>query len=172
MVENLEYTIKQNIEDVEIRHYPRLVLAVVRDLEDNEAFGFLFRYISGENISDQKIEMTAPVISSQEIDMTVPVISGSNYMAFVLPSKFTIDKAPKPKNPRVKLEERKSKNLAVLRFRGKAKQEDIKEKTKTLLSILSKHKIKTQGEPILMRYNPPFIPGFIRRNEIAFEVEI
>jgi hypothetical protein len=30
--------------------------------------------------------------------------------------------------------------------------------------------IQVKGNPILMRYNSPFTPGFLRRNEVAVEI--
>ena len=39
-----------------------------------------------------------------------------------------------------------------------------------LIAILKTHKIQIKGEPVLMRYNSPFTPGFLRRNEVAVEI--
>ncbi len=171
MVEQLEYTVKERIGEIEIRHYPKHVIAVVEGLGDNSAFGYLFRYITGANISKENIDMTAPVISFQKIEMTAPVISQSGFMAFVLPSKFTIENAPRPSDTKVHLAERQSSLKAVIRFRGRAGDDQVNIKTKELLSILKEHKRKITGEPFLMRYNPPFIPGFFRRNEVAVDIE-
>jgi hypothetical protein len=171
MVKHLEYTVKERIGDIEIRRYPDHILAVVEGMRDNTAFGHLFRYISGENISKKKIEMTAPVVSSQKIDMTAPVISRPAFMAFVLPSQFTFDNAPKPTDPKVHLFKKESRLAAVLRFRGRAGENQVRAKTNELLTELKKYKRMVKGEPFLMRYNPPFIPGFLRRNEIGVDID-
>lgn len=159
MVEKVSYTVLNQIDNVEIRRYPSIVLAVVKDFNEDEAFNLLFRFISGENKGKEKIEMTAPVIST------------SDCMAFVLPFKFTIDTALGPINPQVKLKKTRSRDLAVMRFRGRSEEEEVEKKTKELLSILRKNNLKTTGKALLMRYNPPFIPGFFRRNEVAIEVK-
>jgi hypothetical protein len=39
-----------------------------------------------------------------------------------------------------------------------------------LLSALTAKGIHTIGEPFLMRYNAPFTPGFLRRNEVGVEI--
>jgi hypothetical protein len=159
MVEKVSYTVLNQIDNVEIRRYPSIVLAVVKDFNEDEAFNLLFRFISGENKGKEKIEMTAPVFST------------SDCMAFVLPFKFTIDTALGPINPQVKLKKTRSRDLAVMRFRGRSEEEEVEKKTKELLSILRKNNLKTTGKALLMRYNPPFIPGFFRRNEVAIEVK-
>jgi hypothetical protein len=171
MVEQLEYTVKERIEDIEIRLYPEHVIAVVEGMGDNTAFNHLFSYIAGENVSKEKIKMTAPVVSSQKIDMTAPVISSPAFMAFVLPTQFTFDNAPEPTDPKVHLVKKESRLAAVLRFRGRAGENQVQMKTNVLLSGLKKNNRKVKGEPFLMRYNPPFIPGFLRRNEIGIDIE-
>ena len=45
------------------------------------------------------------------------------------------------------------------------------ENIKRLLTILENNDLKTKGEPFLMRYNSPFTPGFLRRNEVAIEID-
>ncbi|MDD3622937.1 MAG: heme-binding protein, partial [Methanofollis sp.] len=35
---------------------------------------------------------------------------------------------------------------------------------------LEKAGVETVGEVFLMRYNPPWVPGFLRRNEVGIEI--
>ncbi len=155
MVQKVEYSVKRKIRAVEIRQYPEIVLAMVSGYGDNEAFGLLFRYISGANRAQQKLEMTAPVITSQEIEMTAPVISTENCMAFVLPPEFTFDTAPEPSNTQVRLKKMEPRRMAVLRFRGRTGKSAVEKKTKELLKNLKNNGIKPSGKTLLMRYNPP-----------------
>ncbi len=74
MVEKTQYSVIEKIEDIEIREYPEMILAVVKDIDEDNAFSLLFNYISGDNKVQDKIKMTAPVISSKKISMTTPVI--------------------------------------------------------------------------------------------------
>jgi len=39
-----------------------------------------------------------------------------------------------------------------------------------LLESLQKAGIATRGKPVLMRYNAPWTPGFLRRNEVGIEI--
>ncbi len=170
MVEKVKYKIIKNINDIEIRKYPELILAVVEGNEENNEFGLLFNYISGNNKTQKKIDMTAPVITSEKIKMTAPVITQKNYMAFVMPSIYTKDTIPTPLNPEIKIKIEPERILAVLRFSGYATKNKIERYKEKLIFELKSHNIKIKNDPILMRYNSPFAPGFIRRNEIAVEI--
>ena len=172
MVETVKYEVIKKLNRVEIRRYPKIVIARVSNFED-DSFGLLYRFISGQNRQKAKVKMTAPVVS-QEIKMTAPVFSdfsGSGYMAFVLPSEFSPETTPEPLDSRVKIEEVPARLVAVLRFSGSWSEAHFEEKTKELLDELENEKIETKGGVFTMLYNPPFTPSFLRRNEVAIEVE-
>lgn len=170
MVERVKYSIVETIGDIEIRQYPKMILAIVDGNDNDNAFGLLFNYISGENTLRDKIKMTAPVISSKKIEMTAPVISRDSYMAFVLPSSYDKDAVPIPTDPMVKIQIQPKKSFAVLRFSGYTSDAKVERMTQQMLNTLKKLNIKVKGIPFLMRYNSPFAPGFLRRNEVAVEV--
>ena len=170
MVEKAPYKVIRKINNIEIREYPKLIYAKVENNDDDNAFGLLFNYISGNNISQKKIPMTAPVITSEKIHMTAPVISNKDYMAFVMPSSYDKSTIPKPRNQKVKIEIQPIKTIAALRFSGYATTKKINENIKQLIKTIKKHKLKAKGDPFLMRYNSPFAPGFIRKNEIGIEL--
>ena len=121
--------------------------------------------------------MTAPVVSqdtSQEIKMTSPVLSefsSQGYMAFVMPSELNLETTPLPIDSSVKIEEVPSRLVAVLRFSGSWSEAHFEEKTQELLQELVNARIKIKGRVFSMLYNPPFTPSFLRRNEVAIEVE-
>jgi hypothetical protein len=176
MVETIKYEITRRIGKVEIRRYPRITIAKV-DNSVPDSFGLLFRFISGQNRQKEKIKMTSPVVSrdsSQEIKMTSPVFSefsSMGYMAFVMPAEFNLETTPEPLDTHVKIEEMPARALAVLRFSGSWSENHFETKIKELLDELSKAKIKTRRGVFAMLYNPPFIPSFLRRNEVAVEIE-
>jgi len=170
MTDQVPYTVVKKIEDLEIRHYPEVIFAVVEDNVDDSGFELLFQYISGENKTRRKIPMTAPVITSEKIPMTAPVISRKNYMAFALPSSYTKDTVPVPTNPAVTIDVQPEKIMAVLRFSGRTSDTKDQKYLQELITTLKTHKIQRKGEPVLMRYNSPFTPGFLRRNEVAVEI--
>jgi predicted secreted protein len=170
MVDTIPYTVVKTAGKVEFRKYQRIVLATVYGLSENAAFGILFDYIAGANKSKQRISMTAPVVSSDKIAMTAPVISDRGSFSFVLPKGSTIETAPEPIDSRVVLDEIPARTLAVLRFKGRTGTSTIDARKAELMTSLSKAGIQTRGDMLLMRYNSPFTPGFMRRNEVAIEI--
>jgi hypothetical protein len=170
MTETIPYTVIRKMGTLEIRHYPEVLFAVVENGEYDSGFNLLFRYITGENTSRRKIPMTAPVVTPEKITMTAPVVTRENYIAFAMPSSYTKDTLPTPTNPLVHIEIQPEKTMAVLRFSGRTPEKTVKKNTHTLLSTLKNQNIQVKGEPILMRYNSPFTPGFLRRNEVAVEI--
>ena len=170
MTEEAPFEVVKKMGDIEIRQYPEIILAVVDDDSDYSGFGILFNYINGENKTRQRIAMTAPVITSEKISMTAPVITKNSYMAFVLPSSYTKDSVPTPTNPAVRIEIQPPKHMAVLRFSGRTPERHVDKYKQKLKTSLHTQDIKSLGEIVLMRYNSPFTPGFLRRNEVAVEI--
>jgi hypothetical protein len=171
MVQSVKYEIVKKLGNVEIRRYPKIMIAKVSNLEA-DSFGLLFRFISGNNMEKEKVKMTTPVVS-QEIKMTSPVLSdfsNQGYMAFVMPPDFSMETTPLPLDSRVKIEEVPSRLVAVLRFSGSWSEAHFEEKTKELMQELTNSKMVTVGPVFSMLYNPPFTPSFLRRNEVAIEV--
>jgi hypothetical protein len=141
MVETIKYEVIRKIDKVELRHYPRIIIAKV-DNSVSDSFGLLFRFISGQNKQKEKVKMTSPVVSqdsSQEIKMTSPVFSefsNIGYMAFVMPSEFTLETTPEPLDHWIKIEELSARALAVLRFSGSWSEDHFETKTRELLDEL------------------------------------
>jgi hypothetical protein len=170
LVETPSYEATRKLGDVEIRRYPQLFLATAKG--DADLFGLLFRYISGANKGSSKISMTAPVITPEEISMTSPVVTDADSMSFIVPSKYTRETIPEPTDPHITINEQPARSLAVLRFSGLARSDTVEKKKKVLLETLRRNNMETRGDVIVMRYNPPFTPWFLRRNEVAVEVNI
>jgi hypothetical protein len=171
MVEKVNYDVLKKIKSIEIREYPVMILALVKNQNDNSAFGLLFNYISGYNKKQEKIKMTTPVINSEKIEMTSPVISQDNNMAFIMPSKYNKNNIPIPLDKNIKIIVEPQRKLAIIRFSGYTSSNKIQKFKEKLLTELDKNNIKSKGSPLLMRYNSPFAPPFIRRNEIGVEIK-
>ena len=169
MVETIKYEVIREIGNVEIRRYPKIVIAKVED--PSNGFNLLYRFITGGNRQKTKLKMTTPVVS-QEIQMTSPVLSETGTMAFVMPAEYTLESTPEPLDERVKIAEIPARLVAALCFSGGWSEAHFEKETQELLKTFSESKIKTKGNVFTMLYNPPFIPGFLRRNEVGIEVEL
>jgi hypothetical protein len=169
MVETAEYTVLRKDGDFEIRRYEAMLVATVGDAPSR--FRVLFNYITGANRSKSKIAMTSPVITSTEIAMTSPVFSDSGSMSFMVPSEYDAETVPEPTDERVAISKVPERVVATVRFRGLAWKESVRRQTEKLLRWLGSEGIEPRGAPFLMRYNPPYVPGLLRRNEVGVEIE-
>jgi len=87
-------------------------------------------------------------------------------LQFVLPKAVTLATAPEPMDPRVQLREVPAGRWAVIRYSGTWSQSNYVEYLDELKVALQAAGVATQGEPVMARYNAPFTPWFMRRNEI------
>ena len=170
MVEQAKYEVLKKIGKIEIRRYPRLVIARVDGYGDG-GFNLLFRFITGNNRQKSDIAMTAPVVS-EEIAMTAPVLSETGSIAFVMPDGFTLETTPEPLDDNVKIVEVPERVVAALRFSGRWSNSIFQKKTEELLAEIENAGLTVSGQVFSMRYNGPFTPWFLRRNEVAAEVEL
>lgn len=167
----------------ELREYaPHLVAetSVEASFEDAGSIAFrrLFNYISGDNTTRQKIAMTAPVTQSRpsgdKIAMTAPVTqvaSGGGYtVAFVVPAKYTANTVPQPNDPSIRIRAVPAQQIAAWRYSGRWTPANYQEHESELRRAMAARGLKAIGEPILARYNPPFMPAFLRRNEVLIPV--
>lgn len=178
-IEEPAYEVVRTIDKVEIRQYAPYVVAevlIAASAEDagNQAFPILAGYIFGKNEGERKMEMTAPVTQTAvpvKMSMTAPVTQsaapgGGFLVQFVLPREVTLATAPKPLDPRVQLREVPGTRVAVIRYSGtwsQANYEDHLSRLKTALNVAG---LGWSGEPVFSRYNGPWTPWFMRRNEI------
>jgi len=177
-IEEPDHEITRKFDNVELRRYaPYVVAEVVLDTsaEDagNQAFPILAGYIFGKNKGERKFAMTAPVTQTAvpvRMDMTAPVtqaaVAGGMRVQFVLPKGITLAAAPEPIDPRVQLRAVPTATWAVIRYSGTWSQSNYAEHLAELKASLNAAGVATQGEPVLARYNAPFTPWFMRRNEI------
>jgi len=170
MTETIPYEITGETGEIEFRKYPPVVLATVDSDRNDRGFSLLFAFITGSNNTQHKISMTSPVITSRKIAMTAPVVSDAKSMSFVMPPGQSRDDIPDPLDSRVRITTLPAREVAVIRFRGYAQQDEVIAAEERLQDGLKKAMIEPVGVPFLMRYNPPWTPGFLRRNEVAVEI--
>jgi hypothetical protein len=150
----------------EIRVYSPLFLAQTPMTggkpDSGNSFGRLFKYISGANDTGQKIAMTTPVIIEP---------GGSNSaMAFVVPRKYGSNEVPQPRDPLVKVKEFSGGRYAVYRFSGGDNPENRLRASEQLSEWLRRQKLECAPDFFFAFYDPPWTPGFLRRNEVLARV--
>jgi hypothetical protein len=172
------YRVIHQLDGAEVRLYAPYVVAEVEvagPAEDagSAAFPILASYIFGKNKGEKKLEMTSPVSQAAapvKLEMTAPVTqaatAGGFLVQFVLPSGVTLATAPEPLDARVRLREVPARRGAVIRYSGFWTQSNYQEHLEKLQATLRSANIEWAGEPVLSRYDPPFKPWFLRRNEI------
>jgi len=163
-------------EDFEVRDYAPYLVAettVKGDFTDagDEGFRRLFDYISGKNAKRANIAMAAPVIQSgQKIEMAAPVIQATSVggfaIQFVMPAKWTLATLPVPEDRSVRVREVAPARFAVIRYSGLWTRDRYETNLAKLRRALMREHLTPDGDPIWARYDPPFMPWFLRRNEI------
>ena len=123
--------------------------------------------------------MTAPVTSTrsggQEIAMTAPVTSepagdGTWTVAFIMPEQWSMDTLPAPDDASVELRELTARRVAVIRFSGLMGERQSAEHLSQLERFLADRGLQAVSAPTFAAYDPPWIPGPFRRNEIWIEI--
>lgn len=181
-VEEPKYTVVAKDGPFEIRDYPGTVVAEVDVDGDRQAatsvgFRLLAGYIFGGNAGAKSVAMTAPVAQTRtgaKIAMTAPVsLSGNadNWLVqFTMPSAYSLDDLPTPNDPRVRLRSVPPRRLAVAKFSGLTREPAVSRQTSKLQAFLGERGLSPTGTPILARYDPPWTPWFMRRNEVMLAV--
>ena len=181
-VEEPDYEVLRQDGDFELRAYGASLLAetvVNGDFEEagNRAFRALFEYIDGNNRAREEIAMTAPVSQarSEKIAMTAPVSQraegGEWVVSFMMPTGYTMETLPEPLDQRVALRELPPYRAAVIRYSGFWSEKNYREHLEALRRWMKETGLEAGGEPVWARYNAPFTPWFLRRNEILIPVE-
>ena len=168
-LEEPRFKIIQEYKDFEIREYVDTVQAQVashstKEVNSSTHFREIASYIFGNNNRSQNISMTAPVHTWNKNNETL--------MAFTMPSKFNLEKLPKPNSNRVKLVKVEGNFIAVLKFSWFSGEKRAKKLIQKLQKLIKTEGLKQTGTPKLAIYdNPMTTLPFMRRNEIQIPIE-
>lgn len=182
-IEEAPYSVVTESGGFEIRDYKAHILAETKvdgTLEDagNKAFRRLFNYISGANRSRSSITMTAPVSqepSGEKIAMTAPVSqqqsAGKWAVSFMMPAGYALESLPIPDDSRINLRQVPAHRVAAVKYSGFWSEKRFLRYKQELENWIKVNNLKIIGEPVWARYNPPFTPWFLRRNEILIPID-
>lgn len=199
--ETQPYTVVAHVGDAELRRYEPSVVVETTATSEREAFGRLVRYIGGENDGDRAIDMTTPVevagpergtalptggpieVSVEDgslVSEPVAADAGSESgatagdgvrMAFHLPGEYDLESAPTPTDDAVEIVAVPERTLAVRRFSWRPSAGRVNRASERLLADLETASVPVSGEPFFMGYDAPGTLPFLRRNEVAVEVD-
>ena len=166
--ESPEFTSKKHPGGFEIRKYSEMTVVSTKKSKSNTGdekdsrFMKLFRYIDKSNDTGKKIAMTTPVFMGMQ--------GNEGEMSFVLPRKIAAQGAPTPSSDSLYITKIKPGTFAAMRFKGRSSKEKIV--AKKLQEKIHKAGLSTdkKSKPIFAYYDPPWIPIFLRRNEVLIKI--
>ena len=169
MASNIEepaYDLVESYPDFELRTYRANVQARVqtgRAGAPSGGFRRVARYIFGGNETGESIAMTAPVSMWEE--------EGAGWLAFTMPSAYSLSTLPAPQDDGVVLIEQAEKQVAVLAFSGRTTPGKTVRLERKLRSAVQREKLLTSGPVVLAVYQNPWTTlPFMRRNELHIEI--
>jgi hypothetical protein len=181
-VEEAEYTVELKEQSIELRRYEPHIIAVTLvggdfDEAGSNAFSRLFKYISGNNQSREEVKMTAPVgqgAASEKINMTSPVGQQRQNdrwaVSFMMPAGYSLETLPEPQDPLVVLRPVPARHIAAIQYSGFWSEKTYLLNKAKLDAWIEEKGLTVAGKAIWARYNAPFTPWFMRRNEILVPV--
>jgi hypothetical protein len=84
----------------------------------------------------------------------------------MMPSSFTMETLPEPLDPRVTLKPVAEQRVVAITYSGTWTQANYDEHLAKLRGAAKAAGLQTEGEPVYARYNGPWVPWFMRKNEI------
>ncbi len=180
--ELLSYDVLVDEGDFQIRQYYDYVAATTKTEGDYSvnrkvAHDRLFDYISGNNVQNESIAMTAPVLQKtkgESIEMTAPVVQKKSEngwtMSFILPYEYTLEKAPKPLDTAVSIEKFQGKKVAVVTYNGSLNEESINSNTDRLIEWATQKGLSIKYPAYSAGYDPPWTLPWLKRNEVLVDI--
>ncbi len=183
MTEQQPYAVIRSYGDFELRRYDAHVVAEVtvpgpRDSAGNRAFRSLVGYIGGKNDAGRSMAMTAPVVGApatgRKLAMTAPVVqqpADTGFtVAFVLPAGETLETLPTPTDEAVTVRAVLAETAAALRYSGRWSESGYADAELRLRASVVAAGLTASGPARWARFDPPWTPWFLRRNEIVLPV--
>ena len=169
MTEQQKYRVVKRLDDLEIREYEACILMQVSVTGDfmsagSIAFRPLVNFISGSNQTRQKIAMTAPVIQESASDR-------EHLVSFVLPAGMSPDDVPLPTDSRVEMVPTPAHFAAARRFGRGWNEHRFETEGQQLLNAVKAAGLVPIGAIYWARFDPPWKPGFLKRNEAIIKIE-
>lgn len=177
--EEASYEVVRTYPTFEIRDYAPAAVALVtttgsRDDAVGVAFRKLFRFIGGDNQRATKIDMTTPVVQSKTLSDAAANRWAEGIetwqIAFFMPTDLQETGVPAATDPDIEILPLPARRVAVITFSGRWRDQNFETHLQRLRDALAAEGITAVGEPFYAYFDPPFMPFFMRRNEVMLEV--
>ncbi len=180
-VEQPAYQVELDAKPFQIRLYAPSIVASIqvagtRGDAVSSGFRSLADYIFGKNQKKSKIAMTAPVTQTpgEKIAMTAPVSQSPSEkgweVRFTMPAGETMESLPVPEDRRVELSDVPSRRMAVIVFSGFWSDANFQSHAGELMTFVKQRGLTPISAPIYAYYNPPWMPWFMRTNEVQVQI--
>jgi hypothetical protein len=162
------WVVERMVGPAELRSYGTHLVAEVTVAGDrNGALGQGFRllagYIFGGNAAGQEVAMTSPVAQA-------PADQGWT-VRFSMPSAWTLDSLPAPRDDAIRLVEVPAERQIVLTFSGRTPDSVLAARSDELRALAEGAGLTITAGPFFYYYDDPFTLPWNRRNEVAFAVQ-
>ena len=153
---------------IEVREYSEYIIAKTSinknyDSSENNMFRTLASYIFGNNHSNAKIPMTAPVTT----------ISNDNSfeMIFYMLDANDVSELPSTDIKNISFETFKLGKCAVISFSWFTSEDKISKYKRKLDDYISDNNYEVISSYMVNRYDPPWRLPFLRRNEVLVKIK-
>ena len=85
-------------------------------------------------------------------------------------ASYTLETLPEPEDPKVTLRPVPARRMAAVSYSGFWSEKNYIRYKLELEAWIQEKGLTIVGDPLWARYNPPFTPWFLRRNEILIPV--
>ena len=162
------YRVERRIGEAEVRAYDPMIRAEVTvDGDPSQARSAGFRklagFIFGKNAQQTEVAMTVPV-------MQVPQSGNRWTVSFMMPSAYTLDTLPQPKDPDIRFHPTPARRMLCLTLTGKGTDARMNAARDRLLQIAQEAGITATGDVQFNFYDAPMTPFWKRRNDVALPI--
>lgn len=141
----------------------------------------LVGYIGGANETGRSVSMTAPVLQQaagpgRSMAMTAPVLQqatdspGDSLVSFVMPADESLQTLPAPKDRKVTLRAVPELFMAALQYSGRWTHDSFAVHAAELREAVEAAGLEVNRPAQWARYDPPWKPWFLRRNEALLPI--
>lgn len=88
-----------------------------------------------------------------------------------MPAGESLGTLPEPLDPRIQFKPQPAARHGVIRYTGPWSDSNYDEHGRRLQQAISAAGLPITGRPVYSRYDPPWIPWFLRRNEIGLPLD-